>query len=154
MNSGRKMKPKSKSRGVRPANQNELDLQFSRCLGSLRLIAARVLNGDDDVREAMRRSYLAAASQRRRLESDGEFRQWLVRTVLNEALMILHEKESGGESLGHRISDKSADGGKRNCWKAHPAPEDELAGIGHVNRWWRVCYASLDARHRRRPIGR
>ena len=97
------MKLKSKSRGVRPANQNQLDLQFSRCLGSLRLIAGRVLNGDDDVREAMRRSYLAAASQRRRLESDGEFRQWLVRTVLNEALMILHERESGTETSGHRI---------------------------------------------------
>jgi DNA-directed RNA polymerase specialized sigma24 family protein len=97
------MKPKSKSRGVGPAKQNELDLQFSQCLASLRLIAGRVLNGDDDVREAMRRSYLAAASQRWSLESDGEFRRWLVRTVLNEALMILHEKESGAESSGDRI---------------------------------------------------
>ena len=103
VNSGRKMKAKCKSRGVRPANQSELDLQFSRCLDSLRLIAGRLLNGDDDVKEAMQRSYLAAASQRRRLESDGEFRRWLVRTVLNEALMILHEKESGAESTGDRI---------------------------------------------------
>ena len=97
------MKPKSKSRGVPPASQDQLDLQFARCLDSLRLIAGRVLNGDDDVREAMRRSYFAAANQRRRLESDGEFRRWLVRTVLNEALMILHERESGAESPGHHI---------------------------------------------------
>jgi len=97
------MKPQSKNMGVRPAKQDELDLQFSRCLASLRLIAGRVLNGDDDVREAMRRSYLAAASQRRRLGSDGEFRRWLVRTVLNEALMILHERESAAERSGDRI---------------------------------------------------
>jgi len=98
------MKPKSESGGVeQPRNRDEFDAQFSRCLGSLRLVARRVLEGDDDVREALRRSYLAAAGQGRRLENGGEFRRWLVRTVLNEALMILHEKESRAEGSSDRI---------------------------------------------------
>ena len=98
------MKPRSGDRGVGPTHQKEeFDTQFSQCQGSLRLIAERVLDGDDDVREAMRRSYLAASNQRRGSEGDGEFRRWLVRTVLNEALMILHEKESGAESPDARI---------------------------------------------------
>jgi DNA-directed RNA polymerase specialized sigma24 family protein len=98
------MKPRSESGGVGPANQKqELDAQFARCIASLRLVAGRVLRGDDDVEEAMRRSYLAAANTRQRLENDGEFRRWLVRTVLNQALMILHEKEGGAVNSGDRV---------------------------------------------------
>ena len=98
------MKPKSESGGVGKVNQKgEFDAQFSRCLGSLQLIASRVLDGDDDVREALRRSYLEAAGQRRRSANGGEFRRWLVRTVLNEALLMLREKESGTKESRDRI---------------------------------------------------
>jgi len=44
------------------------------------------------------------------LESDSEFRRWLVRTVLNGALMILRERESGAERSGHRIF-------RQVCWR-------------------------------------
>lgn len=98
------MKAKSQSRVVGPVNQKgELDAQFSRYLGSLKLIAQRVLEGDDEVREALRRGYLAAAGQGRKLENGGEFRRRLVRTVLNEALLILQEKESAADQSSGAI---------------------------------------------------
>ena len=92
------MKP-SERRGVGATNLNrkDFDEQFLSCKALLKQIAERVLSGTEEVEEAMQRSYTAAASQRRRFRSDGEFRRWLVRTVLNEALTILHEKESATE---------------------------------------------------------
>lgn len=98
------MKP-NELRGVDPpkANREVLDPQFLGCEGLLKQIAERVLNGDDDVEEAMQRSYAAAAIQRRSFRCDGEFRRWLVRTVLNEALTILHEKESAAEGSSELI---------------------------------------------------
>jgi len=92
------MKP-SKGRGVGRTNRirEDFDKQFLRCKGLLKQIAERVLNGTEEVEEAMQRSYATAASQRRRFRCDGEFRRWLVRIVLNEALMLLHEKESAAE---------------------------------------------------------
>lgn len=87
-------------KGVRAANGSAEDFEqdFLRFAGLFKQIAERVLTGNEDVEEAMQRSYDAAVRQRRRFPSDGEFRRWLVRTVLNEALMILHEKESAAEA--------------------------------------------------------
>jgi DNA-directed RNA polymerase specialized sigma24 family protein len=91
-------------KGVGAANASEdFEQEFLRFRGLCREIAERVLNGDDDVDEAMHRSYVAAGSQRRKFRSDGELRRWLVRTVLNEALMILHEKESAAEASSQCI---------------------------------------------------
>jgi DNA-directed RNA polymerase specialized sigma24 family protein len=89
------MKP-SERRSVGPTkvNRKDLDQQFLSCEGLLKQIAERVLNGTEEVEEAMQRSYATATSQRRRFRCEGEFRRWLVRVVLNEALAILHEKES------------------------------------------------------------
>src|SRR5689334_9472892 len=89
--------------GEADGKQEDFEQEFLRYRGLLRLIAQRVLSGDADVEEAMQRSHVAAASQRRRFRSDGEFRRWLVRAVLNEALMILHEKESGVEGSSELI---------------------------------------------------
>src|SRR5262245_44324767 len=98
------MKP-SEPRGVSPTNlsRKDFDQQFLSCRALLKQIAERVLNGDDDIEEVMQRSYAAAASQRRRFRSDGEFRRWLVRTVFNEALTILHEKENSSEGSSEMI---------------------------------------------------
>jgi len=83
-------------RSVGPTNpsRRELDQQFLRCQGMLKQIAEQVLDGTEEVEEAMRRSYAAAGSHRHRFGCDGEFRRWLVRSVLHEALTILREKEN------------------------------------------------------------
>ena len=98
------MKPNER-RGVGPTNSSrkDFDQQFLGCKGLLRQIAERVLDGTEDVEEAMQRSYAATASQRRRFRCDGEFRRWLVRTVLNEALTILHERESAAEGSSELV---------------------------------------------------
>ena len=98
----------SEGRSVGAANGKQEDLaeEFLRCRGFLRLIAERVLIGDEEVEQAMQRSFAAVAGQRRRFRSDGEFRRWLARTVLNEALIILHERESGVEGSSERIFSK------------------------------------------------
>jgi len=80
--------------------EQKFDEHFDQCSNSLRLIAERVLEGDEEVDNAMRRCSDAAAGQRRRFANDGEFRSWLVRTLLSEALMILHERQSAPEDEG------------------------------------------------------
>src|ERR1700747_534043 len=80
--------------------EQKFDEHFAQCSKSLRLIAKRVLEGAEEVDNAMRRCSDAAAGQRGRFANDGEFRSWLVRTLLSEALMILHEKKSGSEEEG------------------------------------------------------
>jgi DNA-directed RNA polymerase specialized sigma24 family protein len=98
------MKP-SERRTVGPTNlsRDDLDRQFLSCRGLLKQIAERVLNGTEAVDEAIERSYAAAAGQRRRFRNDGEFRRWLVRTVLNEALTILNQRESVREGSSELI---------------------------------------------------
>jgi len=81
-------------------SEQKFDEHFEQCSSSLRLIAQRVLEGAEEVDNAMRRCSDAAAGQRRRFANHGEFRSWLVRTLLSEALMILHERQSGPEDEG------------------------------------------------------
>lgn len=83
--------------GTANGSSEDFEEVFLRCQGLFKQIAERVLNGDD-VEEAMQKSYDAAVRRRQSFPSDGEFRRWLVRTVLNEALMILREKESAAEA--------------------------------------------------------
>jgi DNA-directed RNA polymerase specialized sigma24 family protein len=98
------MKPNERST-VGPTNlsRKDFDRQFLSCKGLLKQIAERVLNGTEAVEEAIERSYAAAAIERRRFRSDGEFRRWLVRAVLNEALTILRERESAVEGSSELI---------------------------------------------------
>lgn len=89
--------------GLTGQSRKDFDQQFLSCRGLLKQIAERVLNGTEEVEEAMQRSYAAAASQRRRFRCDGEFRRWLARVVLNEALMILRERESASEASSELV---------------------------------------------------
>jgi DNA-directed RNA polymerase specialized sigma24 family protein len=81
----------------------EFGVQLGQCRSSLRLIAERVLAGAEEVEAAVQKCYDAASDQRCRFDSDGEFRAWLARIVLNEALMILQERQSGSEDTSEPI---------------------------------------------------
>jgi len=87
-------------KAVRAANGSERDFEqeFLRLAGVFQPIAESVFTGEDDVEKAMLRSYEVAARQRWKFRNDGEFRRWLVRTVLNEALMTLREKDNAAAS--------------------------------------------------------
>jgi DNA-directed RNA polymerase specialized sigma24 family protein len=84
-------------------SREEFGVQFEQCRSSLRLIAERVLDGAEEVEAAMQKCYDAASDERRRFDSDGEFRVWLARILLNEALMILHERQSRPEDTSEPI---------------------------------------------------
>jgi hypothetical protein len=83
---------------ARSDKREDLDQEFLRLKGVLKLVAGRVLKGADDMEEALEKSYRLAAGDGRRFSNEGALRQWLIRTVLSEALLILHEKESRAES--------------------------------------------------------
>jgi DNA-directed RNA polymerase specialized sigma24 family protein len=74
--------------------EEEFDLEFSRIRGSMQMIAEMVLDGAESVEEAIKKCQAAAARRRNRFASEGEFRSWLMREMLNEALVILRERQS------------------------------------------------------------
>ena len=70
------------------------DTQLSRCQSLLYFVAYRVLDSREDAEEAVQNCVLAATRNPRKFKSEGAFRRWLVRTLIDEALQVLHQKES------------------------------------------------------------
>jgi DNA-directed RNA polymerase specialized sigma24 family protein len=70
------------------------DAQFSRCRGLLYFVASRVLDGGEGAEEAVKNCFLTAVRNPLKFESEGGFRSWLFRILIDEALQILREKKS------------------------------------------------------------
>ena len=79
---------------VRP-NQQKLifDARFSRCYSTLHFIACRLLGGPQCAEEAIARCWRIASRNPQRFEYEGEFRSWLLRVLIHEALLL--RRESG-----------------------------------------------------------
>jgi len=74
---------------------NDKELILRECVryrGLLRQIAERLLDGRADADEAVDRCIVAAATTRIPMHSRGEFRSWILRLVIDEALQLLHER--------------------------------------------------------------
>jgi len=67
--------------------------RFARCHSLLYFVASRVLTEYDDIEKAVKNCFVVAARQPARFDCEGAFRRWLVRTLLHEALQILHRKK-------------------------------------------------------------
>jgi len=67
---------------------SEFETEFSRCRGLLEFIAMRVLGGTDGIDEAVENCFRTASRNPRSFEYEGEFRSWLVRILVDEALKI------------------------------------------------------------------
>ena len=65
---------------------------FSRCHGSLHFIACRVLKGPNGAEVAVQKCWLTASRNRPTFDGEGDFRSWLLRVLINEALAILQSK--------------------------------------------------------------
>ena len=78
--------------GVR-LNQQELifNVRFWRCYRTLHFIACRVLGGPERAEEAMGNCWSIASRHPQRLAHEGEFRSWLLRILIDEALVLLRE---------------------------------------------------------------
>lgn len=64
----------------------------SRYHGLLYFTACRVLGGQERADDAVQKCLLAASRNPPRFDSEGAFRSWLVRILIDEALLILLEE--------------------------------------------------------------
>jgi DNA-directed RNA polymerase specialized sigma24 family protein len=72
-----------------------LDVVFSRYRGVLDRVAYRVLNNHQDAKDAVRNCLLAASCNVPRFKTEGAFRSWLLRVLIDEALAILYKERIG-----------------------------------------------------------
>ena len=74
-------------------NQQELifNARFWRCYRTLHFIACSVLGGPERAEEAIGNCWSIASRHSQRLEHEGEFRSWLLRVLIDEALVLLRE---------------------------------------------------------------
>jgi DNA-directed RNA polymerase specialized sigma24 family protein len=63
---------------------------FPRCRSTLYFIASLILGSSVGTEDAVRRCRIKAARNLRNFESEGFFRSWIVRILINEALSILY----------------------------------------------------------------
>jgi DNA-directed RNA polymerase specialized sigma24 family protein len=80
-------------------NPELVDTRLLRYRGVLSFVAHRVLNNHLEAEEAVRNCLLSASYTVPRFESEGAFRGWLVRVLMDEALMILHKKRVGSTNF-------------------------------------------------------
>jgi DNA-directed RNA polymerase specialized sigma24 family protein len=80
------------------AQADSFDARFDRCRNSLELLARRVLSGEREAAEAVRRCRAAASLHPRHFESEGAFRSWLFRLLIEEALNLRPGREPDGAS--------------------------------------------------------
>ena len=67
------------------------DARFRRCYLMLHLIACRVLGGSERAEKAIGSCWRIASRHPQRFEHEGEFRSWLLRVLIDEALVLLRE---------------------------------------------------------------
>jgi DNA-directed RNA polymerase specialized sigma24 family protein len=73
-------------------NPEALDSRLSRYRRLLCFIAYRMLRNHKEAEDAVRNCLLTASYNVPRFECEGVFRSWLVRILIDEALLILHKK--------------------------------------------------------------
>lgn len=83
-------------------NPAVFEARFSRCHGLLRLIAERVLGDSERVEEAIENCRLTASRKPPRFEYEGAFRGWLLRILIDEALVLQQEQKSINSKMSSR----------------------------------------------------
>ena len=73
---------------------------FSRYRNVLYFVANRVLHNHEKAEEAVQGCYLFASRNVPQWNDEGTFRSWLVRVLIDEALIILHKKGSRSTTFG------------------------------------------------------
>lgn len=77
--------------GNSQSNLEALEVLFSRYRCTLSFVAYRVLGNRHLAEIAVQRCFLSASRNVPQFESEGAFRSWLVRVLMDEALRILHD---------------------------------------------------------------
>jgi DNA-directed RNA polymerase specialized sigma24 family protein len=66
--------------------------RFARCSPLLHFLACRILGSPENVKQAVQNCRITASRNPPRFEYEGAFRSWLVRVLIDEALVILRQK--------------------------------------------------------------
>jgi DNA-directed RNA polymerase specialized sigma24 family protein len=87
----RNFKPDGRSR---EDIQSTFDLQFSRCQKLLHFIARRILNCAEEAEVAVKNCRLTASQNTPGFSSEGAFKSWLVRILIDEATILRDRQTS------------------------------------------------------------
>ena len=79
-----------------PEHPATFDARLSRCRRALYFMACHVLGSPEGAEEAVQNCLLTASHNRARFERDGAFDSWLLRILIDEALLILRQKKGTG----------------------------------------------------------
>jgi DNA-directed RNA polymerase specialized sigma24 family protein len=81
--------------------QASFQVRFSRCYRLLHFIACCVLGGAERTEEVIERCRLRASLCPPRFEYEGAFRSWLLRVLIDEAVVVLRrsQEEAGGHDI-------------------------------------------------------
>jgi DNA-directed RNA polymerase specialized sigma24 family protein len=89
----------------------QFDVRFWRCYRLLHFIAGRILDDPEQAKQAVDNCWHSASARAPRFEFEGAFRSWLLRVLIDEALLLLRKNR---QILETNISFKM-DGPRRNC---------------------------------------
>src|SRR4051812_21166683 len=97
---GRQLKPDRRSREEIESN---FESQFSRCRKLLQFIALRMLNCADEAEQAVRNCRLTASCNPPNFSSEGAFKSWLLRILMDEAKLLLRNRQSDPTASSNRL---------------------------------------------------
>jgi DNA-directed RNA polymerase specialized sigma24 family protein len=83
-------------------DQNSFSQQFLRCRETLHFIACRILSSVDEAETAVRNCHRTASRNPLHFQSEGAFRSWLVRILIDEATLLLRRGHSGSAASSRR----------------------------------------------------
>lgn len=66
--------------------------RFARCRNLLHFVAVRILGSQDEAEDAVRNCRAAASRNPPSFESEGAFRSWLARILIDETCALLRRK--------------------------------------------------------------
>jgi DNA-directed RNA polymerase specialized sigma24 family protein len=96
----RHLKPDGESRDD---STTTFELQFSRCRKLLQFIARRILNCVQEAEEAVKNCRLKAASNPPGFTTEGAFKSWLVRILIDEATLLLRKRQSDSAASSQHL---------------------------------------------------
>jgi DNA-directed RNA polymerase specialized sigma24 family protein len=75
------------------SDQKMFEDRFARCRRLLHFLAARILGSQDEAEDAVRNCRAAASRNPPSFESEGAFRSWVARILIDEACALLRRKQ-------------------------------------------------------------
>src|SRR6267154_461343 len=86
--------------------QSAFELQFSHARESLHFIAHRILNCAEEAEVAVKNCRLTASRNPPGFSSEGAFKSWLVRILIDEATLLLRKKENNATASSKHLWDQ------------------------------------------------